>query len=108
VSLLEIGRHNLPRRAVVLDAATLQPHGARTNPRNRAQVVADQEHRSVTLSHLGYLPHALLSERRVSDGQHLVDDDDRRLEMGRHGESQTQLHALRVALYRGVEKALHT
>ena len=70
--------------------------------------MAHEEHRSIAPPHLGHLSHALLPEGRVPDGQHLVDNHDRRLEMGRDREREPQAHARRVALDRGVEEALDT
>ena len=56
--------------------------------------------------HFVHLAQAFLLERRVADGQHLVDDQDLRLEVRRHGEGQPHVHAAGVALDRRVEELL--
>ena len=53
-----------------------------------------------------HLAEALLLELGVADGQHLVDDQDLRLEVRRDGEGQAHVHAARVALHRRVEEPL--
>ena len=53
-----------------------------------------------------HLAEALLLELGVADRQHLVDDQDLRLEMRRHGEGEPHVHAARVALDRRVEELL--
>ena len=55
--------------------------------------------------HVVHLAEALLLELGVAHRQHLVDDEDLRLEVGRHGEGQPHVHAARVALDRRVEEA---
>ena len=47
---------------------------------------------------------ALLAERLVADGEHLVDEDDRLLEPGDHGEGDAHLHAAGEVLVRGVDE----
>jgi hypothetical protein len=66
-----------------------------TNRMHRAAVV-----RGVVL----HLAEALLLEGGVAHGQHLVDDEDLRLEVRRHGEGQPHVHAAGVALHRRVEE----
>ena len=46
------------------------------------------------------LPEAFPLERGVADGEHFVHQEDLRLEMGRHGEGEPEVHAARVALDR--------
>ena len=47
---------------------------------------------------------ALLLELGVADGEHLVDEQDLRFEVGGHGEGEAQVHPARVALDRRVEE----
>ena len=58
------------------------------------------------LRHVAHLAEALALERGVADGQHLVDDQDLRLEVRRDGEGEPHVHAARVALDRRVEELL--
>ena len=55
---------------------------------------------------LAHLAEALALERRVADREHLVDEQDLRLEVGGDGEGEPHVHAARVALDRGVEELL--
>ena len=51
-------------------------------------------------------PEAPPLELRVADGEHLVDEQDLRLEVGRDGEREPDVHAARVALDRCVDEPL--
>ncbi len=53
-----------------------------------------------------HLAQALLLELDVADRQHLVDDQDLRLQVRRDGERQAHVHAAGVALDRRVEEFL--
>ena len=63
-------------------------------------------HRSALLGDIVHLSQALLLEGGVADRQHLVDQQDLRLEVGGDGERQPQVHAARVVLHRRVEEPL--
>ena len=56
--------------------------------------------------HVPHLPEALLLECIVANGQHLVDDQDLRLEVSGDGEGQPHVHPRGVALDRRVEELL--
>ena len=56
--------------------------------------------------HVLHLAEALLLEGGVADRQHLVDDQDLRLEVRGHGEGQAHVHAARVVLHRRVDEPL--
>ena len=49
---------------------------------------------------------ALLLEALVADGEHLVDEQDVGLDVDRHGEAQTDVHARRVVLHLVVDELL--
>ena len=53
-----------------------------------------------------HLSEALLLKARVADREHLVDDEDLRLEVRGDGEGQPHVHAARVALHRRVDELL--
>ena len=72
--------------------------------RDRGHVVADEQDRPALLADVVHLAQALVLERRVADRQHLVDEQDLRLEVGGDGEGQPHVHAARVALDRRVEE----
>ena len=67
--------------------------------------MADEQHGAPAAGDVLHLAEALLLKARVADGQHLVDDQDLRVEMRRHGEGQAHVHAARVALHRRVQEA---
>jgi len=50
----------------------VQQNAARAQSSNRAQVVADEEHRSALMRHLAYLPQALLLKCCVTHGQDFI------------------------------------
>ena len=73
---------------------------------DRGHVVADEEHGPTVLGDRAHLAEALLLERDVADRQHLVDDQDLRLEVRGDRERQPHVHAARVALDRRVDELL--
>jgi hypothetical protein len=91
LSLLRTKRSSLPSR------------------RSEAEPLADEDAcRTVRPPplHVLHPPQALALERRVADGEHLVDDQHLRLEVGGDGEREPQVHAARVVLDRRVDEAL--
>jgi hypothetical protein len=57
-------------------------------------VVAHEQNRPAVAGGIAHLPEALLLERRVTDGEHLVDDQDLGLEMGGDAEaSRSSCHS---------------
>ena len=53
-----------------------------------------------------HLAKTLLLELGIADREHLVDDQDFRLQMRRDGKRQPHIHAGRIALHRRIEKPL--
>ena len=66
----------------------------------------DQHGAAVAARHLVHLAKAFFLELGVADGEHLVDDQDLRLQMGGDGEGEAHIHARGIALDRGVEEFL--
>ena len=50
------------------------------------------------LAYVFHLSHALALETDITNGEHLVKDEDLRFEMSGHGERQAYVHAAGVAL----------
>ena len=94
------------RRPVVLDLAVLEPDRALADPRDGAEVVADEEHRPPLLGELRHLSEAPALELGVADREHLVDDDDVGLDVRRDREGEAQVLAGRVALDGRLEQLL--
>src|SRR5205823_4237841 len=68
--------------------ALIQPEAPRRELRDRRHVVADEQHRPSLAADLAHLPEALPLESGVSDREHLVDDQDVRLQMRRYRERE--------------------
>ena len=75
---------------------------------DRVHVVADEQHRPALAHDVAHLPEALLLERRVADGEHLVDDQDLRLQVRRHRERQPHVHAAELYRFTGVSRNFST
>ena len=67
----------------------------------------DEHHRPPGVRELLHPPEAPPLELRVAHREHLVDEQDLRLEVGRDGEREPDVHAARVALDRCVDEPLH-
>ena len=75
---------------------------------DRRQIVRDEHDRAPLDRRLAHLLQRASLEIHVSDGKHLVDDEDLGIEVGRDGEGQANEHAARVALHRGVDEGADT
>ena len=53
------------------------------------------------------MPRHFALELRVPDGKHLIDDQNLRFQVGRHGERQPHVHAAGIMLHRRVEELFH-
>src|SRR2546422_3871688 len=69
-------------------------------------VVADEEHGAARAHGVADLADALALEASVADGEDLVDQHDLGIEVGGHGEGQSNVHSARVVLDRSVDEAL--
>src|SRR5207253_9719228 len=78
---------------------------ARAEAAHRGEVVADEYHGPALARDVAHLAEAFLLELGVPDGEHLVDEQDLRLQVRGYREREPYLHAARVALHGGVEKA---
>ena len=91
-------------RPVTLDAAIFQAKDAATNLADARHIVADENHGPPMVRHFLHFPQALLLKAAVSHRQDFVDDQNIRLEVGGHGESQPHIHARGEAFDRGVQE----
>ena len=89
------------------DAAVTHEDDALAEPLDRGEIVRDEHDRRAGLLELLDALHALRLERRVADGEHLVEQEDLRIEMRRDGEAEPHVHARRVALHRRVDELTH-
>ena len=88
------------------NTSTIQQQGSRAQRPDRLHVVAHEDARSARSPATSlHLAEALLLELSVSDGQHLVDDEDLGVEVRSHGKRESHVHAARVALHRRIEEA---
>jgi hypothetical protein len=85
-----------------------QIHPGVAERRGSGEVVAHEEHRPTASRHLAHPAEALLLEGEVAHGEHLVDDEDVRLEVRCDGEAEADVHPARVPLDGLVEVFLDT
>src|SRR5262249_23196782 len=67
--------------------------------------MAYEEDRAPSARDLTDLAETLLLKVRVANRQNFIDQQDLRIEMGRHGEGKFRIHPTRVALSRSVEES---
>jgi hypothetical protein len=68
--------------------------------------VTDEHHRAPLGGDVAHLAEAFGLKCRVADGEHLVDEQDFRLEVCGDGEGEAEVHAARVPLHRRVDEPL--
>src|SRR5439155_6233198 len=103
---VEVVRDDLRGIAVLDDLAALEPDRAVAELVDRLHVVRDEHDRAPGSTQVLHATEAALLELRVADGEHLVDEEDLRLEVRGHGEREPHGHPARVALDRRVEEPL--
>ncbi len=92
---------------MLADRASIEPNHVGAQSCHNAHVVADEQHRpAVAAGDLVHLPQALLLKLGIADREHLVDDQDLRLQMRRDGEGQAHVHPGGIALDRRIEEPL--
>ena len=87
-----------------LHASAIEPHGVVAQVLDQAERVRHQQNRLSAASELGELVEALVREPLVADGEHLVDEQHVGLDVNRHGEAETHVHAGRIRLDRRVDE----
>ena len=68
--------------------------------------MADEEHGPALARRVVHLSQTLFLELGIPDGQHLVDDQDLRLEVRRDRKRETHVHAAGITLHGCLEKSL--
>ena len=106
VSRLEVVRDQLRAEAVLDDEPLLEPDRAIAELCDRLHVVRYEQHRPARRAELLHPAEAAPLELGVADREHLVDEEDLRLEMRGDREREPDVHAARVALHRRVDEPL--
>src|SRR5206468_1366235 len=103
---LEVVRgRDVADRATRRDAPLIEPDRAVAEALDEADVVRDEHDRLPRPAELCDLRVTLVLEVLVTDGEHLVDEKDVRIDVHRDGEAEARRHAARVRLDRRVEEA---
>ena len=103
---LVVRARDLVRLAERVNRSALHQHRAVAEPLDRAHVVRDEDDRLAGGLQPVELIEALLLERGVADGEHLVDQQHVGVDLHGDGERQPDAHARRVVLELEVEELL--
>src|SRR2546423_415494 len=103
--LLVIRVDDVVRRAFRADDSLVQPDRALAEARDRAEIMRHEHDRLLRRAELADLCEALVLEVLVADREHLVDEEDVRLEVHRDREAEAHVHAARVRLHGSVKEA---
>ena len=95
-----------PARSIHGDAAVLHEDRAVAELRDGLHVVRDEQDRASVRTEVLHAAEAPPLELRVTDCEHLVDEQDLGLEMRSDRERESHVHAARVALHGRVEEPL--
>ena len=88
------------------DIALVKPQDMVTEPDDRRNIMGHIQKRRAAGKHLLHARIAASSEVRIPDRQHLIADQDLRIDHRRDRESQASLHSGGIILDRGVQEAL--
>ena len=95
---LQIAARDVPGRADLHDLAALEQHRAVAEALDLVHVVRDEQDRAPLALGLVQDVVALLLERGIAHGEHLVDEQEVRVDVDHHREREPDLHARRVVL----------
>ena len=84
----------------------VQPQRFVAEARHQLELVRDEQHRAAAAAELGKLVEALVRERLVADGQHLVHEQHVGIDVDGDRESKAHVHARGVGLHRRVDEVL--
>ena len=90
--------------AGVSHSTVVQNHALIAERTNRAHVVADEQDRASLLGDIAHLAQTLVLKGEIADRQHLINEQDFGLQMGRDGEGQAEIHAAGVVLDGSVDE----
>ena len=88
------------------ELSAVDPDRAVAELRDGRQCVGDEDHRPARVGELLHAPEAAPLELGVADGEHLVHEQDLRLQVRGDGEREPDVHAARVALDGRVDELL--
>jgi hypothetical protein len=103
-----IALNDLVRVTDLCDTPLLEQNRAFTQPFDHGHVMADDQHRPPASAHFLHFPKTLLLETGVADGQHLVHDQNLRLEVCGDCKRQSHVHPARIPLDRCIDERFHT
>src|SRR3954447_23263887 len=101
-----VGADHVAGLAHLDTAAALEQHRSVADPLDRRRVVRDEHDRAPTALEVGDPAVALLLERLVADGEHLVQQQHIGLHVHRDREAEPHVHPGRVGLHRHVGERL--
>ena len=82
----------------------LQNHGLVADTFHLVQIMRYKKHRHTGIHHIDQLLLALLTEFRIADRQHFIQDQNIRTHHGRNRESKSRLHTGGIVLQRNIYK----
>src|SRR6266568_2906748 len=94
-----VGGGNFVGGAVLAHGGSVYPEDAMAESADLIELVADQDDGAASAGNVPHFPQAFLLEIDVADGQHLIHQQDFRLQMRGHGERQTDVHPRGIVLY---------
>src|SRR5262245_28161930 len=101
-----VALERLARRPVVLHLTLAQEHGPLAEALDRRRRVRDEADGAAALLELEHLRHALPLERLVADREHLVQEQDVRVDVHGDREAEPHVHPGRVRPHGQVDEAL--
>ena len=90
---LVVRRHHLGGRSGSDHLSVVKQHGSLAETLDRSWIVRHEDHRAPLAAILRDASHALLDERLVADGKHLVEQQHIRSDVHRHREAEAREHA---------------
>ena len=101
---VRVGLDQALRVAFAADVSLLEPDRPVAHVAHAGQVVSHQHDGAPVVAELDELLEAALLKGHVTDGQHLVDDQEARVDVDRHREGQPHVHPRRVRLDRLIDE----
>src|SRR5882672_11820727 len=102
-----VGGDDIEGRSVLLDDAAVDPNHSFAKPPDLTHLVTYEHNGATALGDLAHFPNALFLELQIAHRQHLVHQENFRLELSSHGEGQAHLHARAEMLERRIDEFIN-
>src|SRR5262245_25424074 len=104
---LKIDSNHRSSIAAYQDSSLIEHNAPSAKTRHCTHIVTYKQYGPPLLCDVTHFSQTLFLKRSITDGQHLVYNQDLRFQMGCNGESKAHVHTARISLNWGIDELFH-